>query len=270
MDGVQRAGARIRSGWPRLLEMLLIAILIVHCVRLLWVVVTPVGPLGQWRGKTVVSLSPEMRASLFRGFDAFYPAPVASGAQQNVTSLSLTLYGVRVNEGSGQGSAILAGEDGVQGSYAVGDEIMPGVMLKEVAFDHVVIERGGIPESVYLDQSQPVSPVTPPTTTAPAAPAALSAAPSSASLTPEALKAGIGLAPRMSNGRATGLILSRRGPAFDQAGLRDGDVIVQINGRPVGSAGDMAVLQQALAPGARISLSVERGASVVPIALLVP
>lgn len=268
IDGMRRFGAHVRFAWPRMIELVLVALLAVQVLRLVWTVLTPVGPLGEWRGRVAGLIPAEARANLFRSFDAFYPATVSAAPQtQNVTSLALTVYGVRINEGSGLGSAIVSGEDGVQGSYAVGDEIQPGVKLKAVEFDHIVIDRGGVEEIVYLDQSQPVTPVTPPSAGAGAA--ASPASPAQA-LTADALKSDVGFAPRMSGGRITGIVLSSRGPAFQAAGFKDGDIITQINGRSVGSAGDISNLQQLLAPGARISVMVERGASTVPIAILVP
>ena len=59
----------------------------------------------------------------------------------------------------------------------------------------------------------------------------------------------------------------RNAAALLDAGLRPGDVIRSVNGRPIGSAADAAGLANQLTPGARLSLEVERGASVVPIAL---
>ncbi|MGD9811812.1 MAG: PDZ domain-containing protein, partial [Sphingobium sp.] len=142
-----------------------------------------------------------------------------------------------------------------------------GVTLKAVLFDHVVIDRGGVEETLFLDQSQPVAPVTP------SAASEAEAAPNpslSAAGAIEMLKAGIGLAPRLANGRITGLVVSSKGPGFAAAGFREGDIITKIGDRPVGSAGDLSALQQMLVPGARIGLTVERGASEVPIAILVP
>ncbi len=270
MDGVLRAGTRIRLGWPRLAELALIALLVVMVVRLAWTILSPVGPTPGWRGRSAIIPSPAARAMLFRAFDAFYPAPAAGPDAATVTSLALTVYGVRVNEASGQGSAIIAGPDGQQGSYAVGDEIQPGVTLKAVLFDHVVIDRGGVEETVFLDQSQPVTPVAPvPSPATDASPQPTAVLPP-VPLTIDSLKAGIGFAPRGGNGRVTGIVVTSRGPGFDAAGFRPGDVIIQVNGRQVSSAGDLAILQQTLAPGARISLMVERGASTVPIAILVP
>ena len=88
-------------------------------------------------------------------------------------------------------------------------------------------------------------------------------------MSPDALKAGVGFTPRAENGRVTGLVVQPQGDGatFRAVGLRPGDVIRSVNGRPIGSAGDAASLAAQLAPGARISLEVERGASVVPVAI---
>jgi general secretion pathway protein C len=82
-----------------------------------------------------------------------------------VTSLDLALYGIRQDEASGRGSAIIATPDGVQRSFAVGEEIVPGVTLTAVAFDSVTISRGGVTEQLFMDQSpaaQVVGPAAPP------------------------------------------------------------------------------------------------------------
>ncbi|WP_260583779.1 PDZ domain-containing protein [Sphingopyxis sp. PET50] len=86
-----------------------------------------------------------------------------------------------------------------------------------------------------------------------------------------ALKSGVGFVPRSENGRVTGVVVQPQGDGatFRAAGLRPGDVIRGINGRPIGSAGDAAALANQFAPGARLSLEVERGAEVVPIAIFV-
>ncbi|RVT41007.1 type II secretion system protein N [Sphingobium algorifonticola] len=253
-----------------LLEYLLLALLAVQVARLLWAVVTPVGPYGAWTGRQAVIADAGARQALFSRFDPFFRAP-DSGASSSpvVTSLALTVFGIRVNEGSGQGSAIIATPDGVQNSYAVGDEIMPGVILKSVAFDHVLIDRGGAQESVFLDQSV-AAPVASPDGSAPSAspvPSAVSSAQAAQGITAAAVKSDIGFAPRLENGKVTGLVLSPKGPAFQTAGFARGDIVTQINGRPIGSAADLQALQTQIAPGARISLMVERGATTVPIAL---
>jgi general secretion pathway protein C len=250
---------------------LLGALALVLAVRLLWTVVTPSGPLGDWRGETAQILSPAEAQTLFASFDPFFRSVPGSSGAGAVTALDLTLFGVNMNEASGGGSAILAGADGVQTSFAVGDEIMPGVKLAAVAFDHVILDRGGTRESLFLDQSAPAPSAAVPASSGPAlVPTSELTAPAGnlGELSPQAVQAGIALSPRSEAGRVTGLAVQPQGDgaAFRAAGLRPGDVVRRVNGRPVGSAGDLAAQVQ---PGARISLEVERGSAVVPIALII-
>lgn len=237
-------------------------LLAAQVARLFWVIVTPVGPSTEWRAPTVNLVPPSARLALFLGFDPFYRTDTPAAANQNVTALNLILFGVRANESSGGGAAIIAGEDGIQNSYAVGEEVAPGVTLDSVAFDHVILSRGGVKESLYLDQSVPAETVSPSGTTSPATiPPA-----SSGGLNAETLQKAIGFAPRNEGGRVTGLVLQPRddGTMLRLAGFQAGDIVVTVNGRPVSSGADIA---SQFRPGARISVEVERGGSKVPIAL---
>lgn len=259
----------LRASWPLLVAGLLGALLVWQCVRLLWALIVPLSPLGAWQPQTAVIASPAERRALFASFDPFFRSGGEGPASATVTALGLTLFGVNVNEATGGGSAIIAGEDGVQTSYAVGDEIVPGVHLAGVAFDHVTLDRGGAQETLFLDQSGDAPVATPATVTTPASvPAAAAPAATGASgdMSPEALRAGVGFAPRTENGRVTGLTVQPQGDGsvFRAAGLRSGDVIRAVNGRPVG---DAASLAGQFTPGARLSLEIERGASIVPVAI---
>ena len=149
---------------------------------------------------------------------------------------------------------------------------MPGVVLKAVLFDHVTIDRGGAEEQVFLDQSQPASAAggpggAPEGDMAPGE-GAPSPVPGRDAPSADAVKRDIGFSPRTQNGRVTGLVLSPKGPGFQNAGFQAGDIVTQINGQPIGSAGDLASLQNQIVPGARLSLTVERGAVTVPINLI--
>ena len=256
---------------PRLIVGLLAALLIWQGVRLLWTLVVPLSPLGAWQPQMAVIASPAERRALFTSLDPFFRSQAQGPASATVTALGLTLYGVNLNEATGGGSAIIAGEDGVQSSYAVGDEIAPGVTLAGIAFDHVLLDRGGARETLFLDQSGEAAVAAPATALPAPTPEVSTASGVSASgeMSPAALKAGVGFAPRAEDGRITGLVVQPQGDgaAFRAAGLRPGDVIRGVNGRPIGSAGDAAALANQLVPGARISLEVERGASVVPVAI---
>lgn len=238
-------------------------------MRLLFVVVTPVGPVGEWRANDVQVLSPQSRLALFSSFDPFFrDTPAETG--NVVTSLQLTLYGIRMNEGSGLGSAILAGPEGVQDSFAVGDEILPGVKLYSVQFDHVIIDRNGAKESLYMDQSVPAETVGGDEQTGNSS--AIASDGDSATVI-SSLNVGVANAvsfqPRNVGGKVTGIIVSPQGDGalFKAAGFRDGDIIVSVNGRKVSSIADIQALKSQIKPGARLSVDVERGANTVPIAV---
>lgn len=263
-----RAGALSAVDWLAVLEKGLLLLLAVMVARLAWAIVTPVGSLGPWEGRRAQIMSATARQALFASFDPFFRTGAQQPSSGVVTSLALTVYGIRLNEGSGQGSAIIAGPDGVQNSFAVGDEVLPGVVLKSVAFDHVTIDRGGAEEQVFLDQSGGADAAAPSAAPPPASSGWQSAAPppTSAGPTVDSLKRDIGFAPRLENGRVTGLVVQSRGPAFASAGFRPGDIISQVNGQPVS---DLQSLQNQIAPGARLSLTVERGATTAAVNIIV-
>jgi general secretion pathway protein C len=140
-------------------ELLLLTLLAVQLARLLWAAATPVEPLGEWRAANAGARTP-IEAPVLRDFDPFFRTSADTGPVA-VTSLNLKLLGTRVDTVSGRGSAIVdAG--GVQASFLVGEEVMPGVRLEAVDFDNVTINRGGAREKLYLDQS--ASPASAPVT----------------------------------------------------------------------------------------------------------
>lgn len=231
------------------LEFVLLALIAVQCARLFWIAVTPVGPLGDWQPAS--ALRPAGGTSSLDTFDPFFRIAAGSGSAV-VTSLDLTLHGVREDRATGRGSAIIGLPGGEQRSFAVGEEILPGVVLQEVGFDSVTLLRNGAPEQVFLDQSAPAEAVggeAPPQAAPPAA-----AAPA---------QPPVRFQPRMGPEGVNGFIVQpgANADALRDAGLVAGDVIVSVNGQRVTSAEQM----QALAGGAEASLIVERGGRAVPI-----
>lgn len=243
---------------------LLAALLAMQSARLMWMMVTPLGPLGNWRAPSAKIIPASARLALFSTFDPFFRTGVVDAGTDNVTSLNLTLFGIRSNESLGSGSAIIAGEDGVQNSYGVGEEVAPGVVLYSVAFDHVILSRGGVKESLYLDQSVPAETVAPATSSPTGA--SVPAANGDVALNAGSLQKAITFAPRNEGGKVTGFVLQSRddGTMMRLAGFQAGDVVVAINERNISSAAD--IIAQ-IRPGARLSVDVERGGSKVPIAL---
>lgn len=246
----------------------LAALIAALAAAILWALVTPVSPLGNWQPASVRVMSPAARAALFASVDPFNRAQQAQAGPasgETVTALSLVLFGTRSTPG-GQGSAIIAGADGLQKVYRVGIEVMPGVTLAEVGFDHVVLSRNGARELLYLDQSG----------AAPSAQAVVAGAPPAPGggapagpLTVDAVRTGLSFAPRAAGGKVVGLEVqpSGDGAAFRAAGFQPGDVVMTIAGKPVTTPGDAQALAGSLKPGASIAVTVQRGDQTLPLAL---
>ncbi|MGK6323846.1 type II secretion system protein N [Sphingomonas sp. DT-51] len=261
------------------IELLLLAALAVQCARLMWVVVTPVASLGAWvpAGPTIPSDPGGVLASI----DPFYRVSGAAAAQGPavVTSLQLTLFGTRMDSAQARGAAILAGPDGLQRSVSVGEEVSPGVVLRAVAFDHITLERGGQREDLFLDQSTQTSPtdpgsVAPPTAPDPAGAPTRTPPPPRLSdgeggaMSPDRLRTDISAIPQIEGGRVTGLtVRGQGGTAFRASGLRDGDVVRQVAGRPVSGPADLDQFTRERAPGGSVPVTVERNGQTVSLSI---
>lgn len=231
----------------------LLAILAILLARLVWTAVTPIGPVGDWQPPAPRLLSPAERTTVLSSADPF-GGSVAVIDSNAVTSLDLELFGVTVNEAAGTGSAIIGLPDGTQQSIAAGEEILPGASLAEVTFTHIVIDRGGIRERLYLDESLPADDV---------------ATPASGPMPAGDPARAFNIAPRTRGGEVTGIRLTPGADRalFDATGLTPGDVVVEINGISVTSQTDIEMLRGELRPGARITLTVERGNNRLPVAI---
>jgi general secretion pathway protein C len=256
-----------RANVYTLVELALLSLVALQAARLFWTILTPVGPIGDW--KTPASLRQMPTMSMPLDFDPFFRLTPQTGVAV-VTSLNLQLFGVRQDAATGRGSAIISTPDGKQSSFAVGEEIVPGVRLKSVEFDSVTIDRGGATEQLFMDQSQPVAPVfvppsapqAQPETTVNLAPPVnrpvVSDSPSTSS--------DFNLQPRTNGRQVTGVTVFPQGSgnAFRTAGLAPGDVIIAANGRRISSADQARELGSQIASGPLI-LQVERNGRVMTL-----
>lgn len=260
-------------------ELVLMGILAWQTAQFGWALFTPVNPVGDWRLP-----APAMGGAareMLHGFDPFFrldAESTASAGTNVVTSLQLTLFGTRVDSATGRGGAIIAGADGEQKSYAVGDEVAPGATLSKVAFDNVTILRGGKEETLYIDQSAAASPSGTPAVGAPPADGAAETGPSGGGtqqnqtgISLAQLRSDVGFIPRIDGGKVSGLVVRPQGSGaiFRKVGLKEGDIVTQIGGRPVTGPGDIEALSGQFAKGGNISITVERGADVLPLVITV-
>lgn len=261
--GVGRA--RLRRG----IEIILAIILLVQIARLVWVFLAP-SPVISANAAPATVAAPDY--SIFQRFDAFFRTG-APGALTEATaqgSSQMRLYGVRA-DGSGGGSAIIGLADGRQVSVGVGEEIEPGLILRSVANDHVVMARGEALSRLMFTElpmgaAAPPPPPTEPQVVTPqgAAPAeagqAAAATPAGPSVDPARLMAQAGLRPRMQGLGINGFTVSGAGDgsALAAAGLRSGDVILAVNGQALDSPARIAGLRGQLSNSTSAEIRFER------------
>ena len=83
------------------------------------------------------------------------------------------------------------------------------------------------------------------------------------------LRQEIGFIPRIDAGRVSGLVVRPQGSgaAFRAAGLREGDVITSLGGRPVTGPDDLDRVARDFAGGGNVPVTVERGQETLSLAI---
>ena len=231
-------------------------------------------------------------ANLFGDAGANQSVAAPAPASLVETRLPLTLHGVFVAETPDASTAILARKGRPEERFHIGDRVPGNATLDTVFLDHVLLRRGqslerlNFPESdvniaIPVARAEP-APAPAPNEPEPAPPAASRAPPeavpeprNAAELAPveiaeqyrEKLQADpqgtleqLGLSP-VAGGTPAGYRLDRlaQSPYLRQTGLKPGDLILSVNGQPVGDVGrDRLELDNVLAQGSA-RLEVQRG-----------
>lgn len=257
MSALQRAlpslkplmAARGRSA----LACVLLALLALQCARVVWVMITPIGPLGTAQVATPAQAElPALRR------DVFY----RSVAEAN--SDGIVLHGIRA--GGAQAAAFLSSGDGRQGAYRIGDGVVAGVTVQAIASDHVLLRTGSGVRRLALVESTASAAATSPATTTTAAAGGAPAVTSNvgtaagtataAAVDPQQLLTTAGL--RASEDGSGFTVMPRGdGALLRQAGLAPGDVLTQLNGRTL-DAEHLRELQDELRDGQAATLTYRR------------
>jgi general secretion pathway protein C len=273
------SNAHGRQGiWFWLAAAVLAGLLLWQLVRLVFLLLSPVIPVGGWQPRQAVIAPVEERAAILSRYNPFTGQTLAATGQSNgparVTTLDLVLYGTRMNAVTDTGSAIIAGTDGVQKNFLIGDEVVPGVKLVAVAFDNVTLERGGVRESLFIDQSDEVATIGGNEQFAPdnADEGGGQDGGEDFEINVDSLSQGLSFQLRNEGNKVTGLSIGAQSNALalDWLGFQQGDIVVQYDNIDITSAEDSDAFLQKMQPGARFSVLVERGASIVPIAIILP
>jgi general secretion pathway protein C len=241
----------------------LIALLSIQVARLVWVAVSPLAPPGLWLSANRSNV-PQLPYTSKATPDPFTLNRQVAGIP-SLETLGFRLFGIRQSGSPDSGAAIIGGPDGQQQSYLIGEQIAPGVRLKAVAADGVVIAHNGQEQHLYIDDSSalpntPGSATNVPNRTGPRGTPEASLPPPSVGL------ADIQYQARLLNGEIAGVIVQPdgRGGALSDIGLAAGDVILAINGRRITTPDDVRSLSDRLRTGPR-QLEIERGGRVISL-----
>jgi type II secretion system protein C len=221
------------------------------------------SPLPDAPQTIVAAPAPEKLATVKSPFGetALAAAPQTAQADETIaeTSLNLVLHGTWIDAAGG--AAIIKTSSGDQKRFGRGDEIESGVTLQEVRRDQVVISRGGVAETLTLENREV------------AAAAAPSTSQSSVSFDGAGLATlggAVRIVPRTDAVGAVRLTLSPgEAPViFERLGLDAGDILVAIDGRDVGS--DIAKeieSMRSLASRDSVNLTIERDGQQIQLTL---
>lgn len=246
-----------QAPWRRLVEAALGLILLIQVGRLVWLFLAP-APTVQMA--EAAPAQPVDMGVLTR-FDAFFRTGAASSlaGASGAEASQLRLFGVRAG-GEGGGSAIIGLADGRQLSVGVGEEVEPGLVLREVGPDFVTLGRGqSLSRLTFTETPTGAAPPPPPPSTdqvvtpSPAASAG-------AVVDPQRLMAQASLRPRIQGLGVNGFTVSSAGNASElrAAGLQAGDVILSVNGTALNSPQAIGALRGQLADAPSAELQYER------------
>ncbi len=149
-----------------------------------------------------------------------------------VTRLNLELLGV-YNTDAGDGFAIIREDRGDQRLYRRGAVVPGGARLSKIFPFHVVLDVDGRLESLFLDkEKQQMAGGAPAPASDGSVGERLAALRQRAMADPSSLGRLIEAKPYRRGGRMQGYLIRQRvqDPLFEEIGLKDGDVLVEING----------------------------------------
>jgi len=266
----ERAQALFTQRWvPTVVNLGALLILITAVVSWAWSVFKPPAPpatvVASSRAEPL-NLQPLLDAHMF-GRSARGPG----GSMESIPISSLNLVLMGVVAAAGGGYAMISVDSRPQESYAVGQEIIGGAVLQAVLADRVLIQRGGVTESLMLQDTikplEGVSIYAPP----PVAhvPAIQQQGEKQFQVTREEVNKQMRSPDFLSQARLVptpgGGFLVREitpGSVYEKLGLRMGDVIRTVNGTPVNNAEDAMKFYQQLAELSNVRLEVLRAGKV--------
>ncbi len=266
---------------PPVANLLLVVALAWLLSQLVWALV-PVPESARWQpppaqpvqtttpGAQPADIDRLIAADLFGTF----AAPVAEGQSVDEapdTRLSLNLLGILAGEDQ-ESRALIGSSNGEEKPYAIGDTVVSGVTLRSIFADRVILARDGKLETLRLNKD------------APSSAQAIAARNASATITPTSPETGQMLSqirqqimsdptkagnymrvqPATVAGQQRGYRIypGREREAFQQIGLRPGDLVTAVNGVQLDDNQKALQLLGDLSQANAVTLTIERGGQV--------
>lgn len=289
--GMQVLRSRRNSGRLAMAACALLALVIVcQLARLAWLFVPAddaslAAPL---RSAGTAPAAPAVAVSKWHLFGAPPPRTAAAGPGAPMTTLALSLRGTLAESDPRSGLAVIAGADGSERAWRVGDEVAPGVTLDEVHADRVILRHGGVQEVLVLERHAAPAPAVKPgpagaplRNTASGTPAHVATAP--ISFAPPNIAHGaagnwqqtldratgsdmaslvknVQVTPVIDNGRVAGVRVATAGDGalLGRLGLRPSDIVTAVNGVPVDSVERGRQILESLGNASEVRVTVTR------------
>lgn len=262
---------------PAAAEWLLTVLLAHAAALLLWQLIPPPAdsarvlsasppPLESARGVNVETIA---AAHLFGEYRAPADPALTQLASAPDTRLDLSLLGILAATTERGSRALIAASGGEEKPYAIGDDVVSGASLQAIFPDRVILSRAGQLETLRLNKDAPSSGAAPGAYAAEAAPsgaatetaAMLSSIREQILSDPSRASEYIRVQPASSGGQLRGYRLypGRDRAVFAAAGLRAGDLVMQVNGIQLNDAATALQMLNQLSQAGSVTVVVERG-----------
>lgn len=255
---------------PPLAVLLLIIVIAWLAARLVWALVptpdnarwqAPMLPTQQIASHRQTDVQGIVDRNLFGTYQVTADAQSAADAPE--TRLSLTLIGILSATLDRESRALIGSSDGGEKPYAIGDDVIRGVSLQAIFPDRVILSRGGVLETLRLNKDAPSTATAsaPPSSVAGGATQILTHIRDEILTDPSKASQYIRVQPANVNGQLKGFRVypGRERGAFNQLGLRPGDLVTQVNGIQLDDSQKALQMLTELSKANSVSLTVERG-----------
>ena len=212
------------------------------------------------------TMNPTLRLATIVNAHLFGLAGASASGDAPPTTAQLVLTGVLADREPSRGQAIIGERATTAKLYAVGAAIPGGAHLRSVYADRVLIERNGALESLLLPHN-PLKPAPPGTALAPLLRTSAAGPRDNATLLAGIMR----VQPVFSQGKLDGYRIfpgnGRGAGAFQEMGLRAGDLILAVNGSALDDPSRAMEVLQTLSSSGSATVTVSREGTSQEIAL---